>query len=95
VNSEHRSPASPGDLSEYSLRVDDVAETLKVSGYTVRRWITDGRLPAYRIPNTRPYLIRPADVQCLLDEPDSDTPAQPSQTSKPAADFNPAEQLLF
>ncbi len=55
------------DLNEYSLSVPEAAKTLGVQPMTIRRWIGDGRLPARRVPGTKPYKLRQADVDALVE----------------------------
>jgi len=55
------------EMTEYTLSVKEVAKVLNVQPMTVRRWIKDGRLPARRLPGTKPYKVRPADVDALID----------------------------
>ncbi len=55
------------DLSEYSLSVPEAAKMLGVQPMTIRRWIGDGRLPARRVPGTKPYKLRQADVDALVE----------------------------
>lgn len=54
------------DMSEYSLSVAEVAKILNVQPMTIRRWIQDGRLPARRVQGTKPYKLRQADVNVLI-----------------------------
>lgn len=60
---------------------------MHVTPATMRRWITEGVVPAYRL-GPRKLLINPADLDALL-QPVTATP-KPS-TSKPTADTEPAE----
>ena len=55
------------DMSEYNLSVSDVAKVLSVQPMTIRRWIQEGRLAARRVPGTKPYKLRQADVDALLE----------------------------
>lgn len=59
--------SSTEEMTEYTLSVREVAKVLNVQPMTVRRWIKDGRLPARRLPGTKPYKVRPADVEALID----------------------------
>jgi excisionase family DNA binding protein len=54
------------DMSEYTLSVAEVARTLNVQPMTIRRWIQEGRLAARRVPGTKPYKLRQADVDALV-----------------------------
>lgn len=58
--------SSSEDMSEYNLSVADVAKVLNVQPMTIRRWIGEGRLPARRVPGTKPYKLRQADVDALI-----------------------------
>jgi len=46
--------------------VQEAAEYLAVSGATIRRYISDGRLPAYRLGNERLIRIKRQDLERLL-----------------------------
>lgn len=46
--------------------VQEVAEFLAVSEGTIRRYISDGRLPAYRLGNERLIRIKRQDLERLL-----------------------------
>jgi excisionase family DNA binding protein len=50
------------------ITIADAAERLSVSPRTIRRFISDGRLPGYRIGGPRGRLLRveQADVDALL-----------------------------
>jgi excisionase family DNA binding protein len=52
-------------LEDELLTVAEVAKQLRVTPYTVLRWIRDKRLPATR-PAGRTYLIQASDVQKYL-----------------------------
>jgi len=54
------------DMSEYNLSVTEVAKILNVQPMTIRRWIGEGRLAARRVPGTKPYKLRQADVDALI-----------------------------
>lgn len=49
---------------EADVTLDDAATELRVHKLTVRRWITEGRLPAYRI-GARTIRIRRADLEAF------------------------------
>jgi excisionase family DNA binding protein len=48
------------------LTVAQVAETLKVSPFSVRRWVRDGQLPAVKLP--RHVRICQADLTMWLEQ---------------------------
>jgi excisionase family DNA binding protein len=50
---------------ERFLSLEDVAERLQVSDRTVRRWVKDGKLAAYK-PG-REWRIRPRDLEDFLE----------------------------
>jgi len=54
-------------MSEYNLSVTEVAKILNVQPMTIRRWIGEGRLAARRVPGTKPYKLRQADVDALIE----------------------------
>ncbi len=54
------------EMSEFNLSVAEVAKILNVQPMTIRRWIQDGRLAARRVPGTKPYKLRQADVDALV-----------------------------
>jgi excisionase family DNA binding protein len=58
------------ELTEYNLTVDEVATLFGVNARTVRRWINDGKLPAHRLPGTRKFKLRRADIDDALKEKD-------------------------
>lgn len=47
------------------VTADEVAELLKVTPVTVRRWVKNGRLPAVRLAGLRALRFRFADVVAL------------------------------
>ncbi len=53
-------------MREYDLSVAEVAKILNVQPMTIRRWIGAGRLAARRVPGTKPYKLRQADVDALI-----------------------------
>jgi len=55
------------DMSEFNLSVTEVAKILNVQPMTIRRWIGEGRLAARRVPGTKPYKLRQADVDALVE----------------------------
>jgi excisionase family DNA binding protein len=44
------------------MTVQEVADLLRVTSWTVRQWINGGRLRASRPPETRGWLIKRADA---------------------------------
>ena len=46
----------------------EVADMLRVGEATVQRWVRDGILPYTRIPGTKAYLFKVADVERMLDQ---------------------------
>jgi len=56
--------------------VREAAEFLAVSEGTIRRYISDGRLPAYRLGNERLIRIRRQDLERLL------SPINPSNNGR-------------
>jgi excisionase family DNA binding protein len=75
---------SPTDLNpDEFLTVADVAATLKLNQQTVRNWIDQGSLPAFRVG--RRVRIRRSDFQRILDESYSGAPS-PDVTAGPSAD---------
>lgn len=57
------------------IDVDGAAEILQVSSRTIRRWIRDGHLPAYRLRGRGLLRIRLTDLDLLV------TRADPNQVS--------------
>lgn len=53
--------------------VEQAAQLLGVSVFTVRRWIAAGRLPDRRIPGARKYWFYPEDLRLA---PSPNTPQQ-------------------
>lgn len=53
------------ESSEQLLRVGDVARILRMSPNSIRLWIREGKLPAFRINGH--YLVNPHDVRAMLD----------------------------
>jgi excisionase family DNA binding protein len=49
------------------LTVQEVAELVKVSDSTVRRWIRDGSLVAYKVGKRGQLRIREKDVEAFLE----------------------------
>jgi PTS system nitrogen regulatory IIA component len=56
------------DLKEYptQMRTRQVAEVLQVSEQTIRRWIADGTLPAFRVRGE--YRIPREVIERMIDE---------------------------
>jgi excisionase family DNA binding protein len=77
---------SPTDLDpDEFLTVADVAATLKLNQQTVRNWIDQGSLPAFRVG--RRVRIRRSDFQRILDESYSGAPASAIAAGPSADDF--------
>lgn len=57
------------------MTVNDVAEELKVHPRTVKRWITEGLLPAFKLGDRAGWRIDKDAVQAFLEErrQDADT----------------------
>ena len=55
----------PSDKDKGVLTVEEIAEDLRISKGTVRRWIRQGRLPAFGLGQ---YRIRRADYEKFLDK---------------------------
>jgi excisionase family DNA binding protein len=55
----------PSDKGKEVLTVEEISEDLRVSEGTVRRWIRQGRLPAFALGQ---YRIRRADYEKFLDK---------------------------
>lgn len=55
----------PSDKNRDVLTVEEIAEDLRVSEGTVRRWIRGGKLPAFGLGQ---YRIRRADYEKFLDK---------------------------
>ena len=55
----------PSDKDKGVLTVEEIAEDLRVSEGTVRRWIRNGKLPAFGLGQ---YRIRRVDYEKFLDK---------------------------
>jgi excisionase family DNA binding protein len=55
----------PSDKEKDMLTVEEIAEDLRVSEGTVRRWIRQGKLPAFGLGQ---YRIRRGDYEKFLDK---------------------------
>ena len=66
------------------LTVADVAATLKLNQQTVRNWIDQGSLPAFRVG--RRVRIRRSDFQRILDESYSGSSPASGTAAGPSAD---------
>jgi excisionase family DNA binding protein len=77
---------SPTDLNpDEFLTVADVAATLKLNQQTVRNWIDQGSLPAFRVG--RRVRIRRSDFQRILDQSYSGAPPSDMAAGPSADDF--------
>jgi excisionase family DNA binding protein len=59
-------PASNVPLEKPFLTAQEVSDLLRVSVYTVRRWIKEGTLPAYKVG--RGWRIKDTDLDDWLDQ---------------------------
>jgi excisionase family DNA binding protein len=76
---------SPADLDpDEFLTVADVASTLKLNQQTVRNWIDQGSLPAFRVG--RRVRIRRSDFQRILDQSYSGSRSPEAAAAGPSAD---------
>ncbi len=50
------------------LTVEEVGESLKVSSYTVKRWLRDGELAGVRLGRNGPWRTTEDDVRAFLEE---------------------------
>jgi excisionase family DNA binding protein len=75
--------STDSDPDEF-LTVADVASTLKLNQQTVRNWIDQGSLPAFRVG--RRVRIRRSDFQRILDESYSGPADAESAAAGPSAD---------
>ena len=55
----------PSDKGKEVVTVEEIAEDLRVSEGTVRRWIRQGKLPAFGLGQ---YRIRRTDYEKFLDK---------------------------
>jgi excisionase family DNA binding protein len=55
----------PSDKDKEVLTVEEIAEDLRVSAGTIRRWIRQGKLPAFGLGQ---YRIRRADYEKFLNK---------------------------
>lgn len=62
---------SAGRQSKPLMMVPEVAELFEVDPETVRVWVRSGKLPARKNPGGRVLMFRRADVERLLNVPDS------------------------
>ncbi len=62
------------------MTLEEVADRLKVSIFTVRRWIHQGELPAYRIG--RGWRIGSADLDKWLETHRRQRESEPAQSSQ-------------
>jgi excisionase family DNA binding protein len=85
---------SAEDMSEYRLSVAEVARVLNVEPMTIRRWIQNGRLAARRVPGTKPYKLRQADVDALIRGSDVVSHTQPETQTEGMAGMDSAAMLL-
>lgn len=50
------------------LTLRDVAESMKVSETTVRRWVRAGSLPAYKVGKRGQLRVREEDLEAFLEK---------------------------
>lgn len=48
------------------LRVSEAAKLCRVTNYTIRKWIKDGKLPAVQIDKGGHYLINKLDLPTFI-----------------------------
>jgi excisionase family DNA binding protein len=82
------------DMSEFNLSVTEVAKILNVQPMTIRRWIGEGRLAARRVPGTKPYKLRQADVDALVQGSDVVTHKSSEPRTEGMAGMDSAAMLL-
>jgi excisionase family DNA binding protein len=51
-----------------NLRLDEVAEILRISRSTIYRMIDNGDLPAFKLPNRRSWLVKKETIEKILAE---------------------------
>jgi excisionase family DNA binding protein len=73
------------DFGEEFLTVAEVAELLKLNQQTVRNWIDQGSLPAFKVG--RRVRIRRSDLERVLDDGAMQTGKGSSNEGPNAADF--------
>ena len=78
------------------LKLKDVAELLNVSKTTIRRWLADGKIPAYRISNQYRFNRNEIEDWVMGHRVDSQTPSltgrgKNSPTAKKALPHRVAE----
>lgn len=52
--------------TERLLTIDEVAELLRVSRWSVSRWAADGDIPSVRLPGGRRRRFRPDDIAAFI-----------------------------
>lgn len=55
-------------MTDENLTVEQVAEILKVSKQTVWIWCKRGKLPGFKLPGSRKWLINSKDLEKLQKE---------------------------
>ena len=66
------------------LTVAQVAEEMKVTPETVRRWITSGQLPGNAVTRRSGYRVRRSDLEQLINLRDGSTPTVSAPEAQPA-----------
>lgn len=62
------------------LRISEVAERLGISDRTIRKWIKDGKIRAYRAGERCMWLIQEKDVNTII-RPNIDTRSEAGNTN--------------
>ena len=66
------------------LTVAQVAEEMKVTPETVRRWITSGQLPGNAVTRRSGYRVRRSDLEQLINLRDGSIPTVSAPEAQPA-----------
>jgi len=71
------------------LKIKDVAELLNVSETTIRRWLSDGKIPAYRINHQYRFSRTEIEAWVMHQESNSHHGEMPFESSLEATDVTP------